>query len=456
MTTPKTRRNAMWNLAEVVVSSLVLFVLYKIILARLGVSALGIWSLVLATTSLARVADLGAAGGLGRYVALSQARGEPGDAALVYAETALVANAAFYAVLGAVIYWPAWQGLALVTHGEVTLEARRLLPYAIGSFTLMNVANVLTAALTGFHRSYQKSITMMLTLLLQAAIAAALVSRLGLRAIALAQVAQYTVLSVVGWVLVVRAASGRWRLALPYRVRREALRELLGFGLRLQVLNIVAFPFEPVTKFVFSAIGGLPALGLYEVASRGFLQVRQLVVAPSQNLTPLFASQHHLGGEGLNALYQRATATLIAAGAVTMGGLAVGAPLISYVWLGRVDRMFVVYSLILAAGWFVNIVATPGYFLGVGTGRLRWNITGAALSTASAGLLGALLGKLLGPAGIAAGAMLGIAGGGLLTWSLNCRDLGFRMLPAAGAWASLYRAARRAPGAILARAGVKA
>ena len=59
-------RNATWAVGEVVISGLVLFLLYRIVVATLGVEALGVWSLVMATTSLARFADLGAAAGLAR------------------------------------------------------------------------------------------------------------------------------------------------------------------------------------------------------------------------------------------------------------------------------------------------------------------------------------------------------------------------------------------------------
>lgn len=435
-------RNAAWNVVESLATSLVLFVLYKLILASLGLSALGIWSLVLATTSLARIADLGAAGGLGRYIALCATAENSERNALRYLETAFLTNALFYGGLSALVYWPAWYALGFATHGSATQEARALLPYAIGSFALMNVANVATAALIGLHKSYQKSIIAIFTMAIQAIVAALLVGKLGLRAVALGQVAQYSFVALIGWVLAVRHIEGEWRFHVPHRLDRPALRELVGFGLRLQLLNIAAFPFEPLTKFVFSSVGGLPALGLYELASRGFLQVRQLVVAPSQNLTPLFAAQHQMGGSGLEELYEKATTAMVLAGCLAMGGLAVGAPLISLVWLGRVDPMFVVYSLILACGWFINIASTPGYFLGVGTGKLRWNLLGAAISTLSAGLLGILLGLMIGPAGIAVGAMVGIGAGGIVTWSLNCRELRFRMLPKAEAWHGLRETIR--------------
>lgn len=447
------KRNAIWNLLEVLVSSVVLFVLYRLILKHLGVAALGIWSLVLATTSLARVADLGAAGGLGRYVAVSQARDENADEALVYVETALLTNTVFYLALGLLLYWPAWWALGLTIRGPAIQEARALLPFAIGSFALQNVGNVVTAALIGFHRSYQKSMLTLLTLVVQAGVALATVGTLGLRGVALAQIVQYVLLACIGWFLVVRAAGVR-RLVLPWRIKMAPLRELMGFGLRLQVLNIASFLFDPFTKFAFSSLGGLSGLGMYELASRGILQVRQLVVAPGQNLTPLFAAAHERSSVEIKGIYETALAAIAAASGVAMLGMAAGSPIISLIWLHHIDPLFVVFSCIMAIGWFFNTISTPGFFLGMGTGRLRWNIVGSLISTLGSPSLAWLLAKPFGSVGVTAGAMIAIACGGLVTWALNCHALGLPMMPSRAAWIKLLGAA---PGtrAIFVKLGVR-
>jgi O-antigen/teichoic acid export membrane protein len=431
------KRNTIWNLLEVLVSSIVLFVLYRLILKHLGVASLGIWSLVLATTSMAKVADLGAAGGLGRYVAVSQARDGAGDDALVYVETALLTNVLFYLALGALLYWPAWWGLGLSIHGPAIEQARALLPFAIGSFVLQNISNVVTAALIGFHRSYQKSMLTLFTLMVQAGVALATVKTLGLRGVALAQIVQYILLACAGWFLVVRAA-GVTGFALPWRIRMAPLRELMGFGLRLQVLNIASFLFDPFTKFAFSSLGGLSALGMYELASRGILQVRQLVVAPGQNLTPLFAAAHEREPGEMRRIYETALTVIGAASGVAMLAMAVGSPIISLIWMHHIDPLFVLFSFILAGGWFFNTLATPGFFLGMGTGRLKWNIVGSLVSTLGSPSLAWLLAKPLGGVGVATAAMISIGSGGVITWIMNCRALGVPVVPSREAWARLF------------------
>ena len=61
---------------QIVVISIVLFFLYKFLLGTIGVEQFGIWSLVLATTAVTQIADLGFSGGVvkfvSKYVALKE------------------------------------------------------------------------------------------------------------------------------------------------------------------------------------------------------------------------------------------------------------------------------------------------------------------------------------------------------------------------------------------------
>lgn len=428
------KRNSIWNLLEVVLSSVILFVLYRLIIRDLGVSSLGVWSLVLATTSIARVADLGAAGGLGRYVALATAKGERGDVSLVYVETALAINAALYVLIAGVLYFPATWGISKVIPAAELHEAYRLLPFAFISFVLQNISNVVSSALIGFGKSYQKSIMMLFTLSVQGVIAITSVKYLGLVGVAIAQITQYLSLIVLGWVASTAIARGGLRISVPYRFSKAAAKDLLSFGARLQVMNIASFLFEPATKFALSAVLGLNVLGLYEVVSRGVLQVRQLVIAPTQNLTPVFTAELALEPHKIAESYNRVAIDNGLAAAVSMGAMALGSPIISWIWLRHIDGTFILFSYVVAFGWFWNIFSVPGYYLGIASAKLRWNILGGAVTTILSPIATFALGKMLGSVGAVSGAILGISSGAIVTALFNCRDHGIRYVPS---WSSL-------------------
>jgi len=439
LATTSLRRNTVWNLAEVVGSGLMLFVLLRLILDGLGITALGIWSLVVATTSFARFADLGAANSLGRYVALSQAKGEGGQGALLYVETALITNTLLYLSLGLILYWPAWWALGLVTDGVATEQARELLPFAIGAFVLQNVANVVTSALVGFRRSDQKSMLVLVALTVQTAVALATIGSLGLRGVALSQIVAYLLRSVFGWCLAIRASTGRFRLAVPHRMGLKPLRDLIGFGLRLQAANLAVFLFDPATKFVLTSTLGLATLGIYEAASRGILQMRELVALPGLNLTPVFTAELHTNPSGVQAIYERAFVAIFLAAVILMGAMSFGSPVISFIWFGQFNQTFVMFSAILAVGWFVNMIAVPAYHLGIAAARIRWNIVGGAAISFLGPTSAYLLVGSFGAPGGALGVTIAVIAGSLITAIMNSKDARVRFIPPLGRFRGTMR-----------------
>ena len=54
---------------QVVVSGLTFFFLYKYLFQELGAEKIGIWSLVIAIVSAARISEIGLSGGVVKYVA---------------------------------------------------------------------------------------------------------------------------------------------------------------------------------------------------------------------------------------------------------------------------------------------------------------------------------------------------------------------------------------------------
>ncbi len=61
--------NAFMSIVQIIIISAVLFILYKFLLNTIGVEQLGIWSLVLATTSVSQIASFGLSGSVVKFVA---------------------------------------------------------------------------------------------------------------------------------------------------------------------------------------------------------------------------------------------------------------------------------------------------------------------------------------------------------------------------------------------------
>ena len=428
-------RNERWNYIEAVVTSVALFALYKFVLVSLGIAVIGIWSIVVATTSLGRMADVGTAGGLGRYIAILQVDGTKdaesrADATLIYVETGLLFSAFIFALIGAALYLPALYAIRLAVPESAMKVVVLLLPFSLLSFVTTNVASVSSAALIGMHRSDQKSKISILASLLQVFIAIMLKDKLGLVGLALAQVVQALFVLVGSWLTILYLVKRKLTLALPRRLWLAPLKDIAGFGLKLQLTSILGLLSEPAMKYVLSIVGGLATVGIYELVSKGILLSRQFIIAPTPNLVPAFSAS--LAGDRtlLAHTYSEATAKLVVLGVGGMALIAITAPLISVIWLGSIQTDFVLYSVIMAAGWAVNIVGVPGFSLAIATGRLGGNILGNTITLVIGPVVGFVLATTFSEPAYAVGAnAFAIAIGATFSAVYMCRSLNIEFLP---------------------------
>src|SRR5215208_1462711 len=82
-------KNAAMATTQVLVIGISFFALFRFLLGTIGIEKVGIWSLVLATTSVTRISELGFANSVLQFVSRYLAKGEPLRAASVV-ETAAI------------------------------------------------------------------------------------------------------------------------------------------------------------------------------------------------------------------------------------------------------------------------------------------------------------------------------------------------------------------------------
>jgi O-antigen/teichoic acid export membrane protein len=182
---------------------------------------------------------------------------------------------------------------------------------------------------------------------------------------------------------------------------------MLGYGLRYQGLGLLKLVYEPVTKSLLSAYGGLAMAGYFEMASQYVMKVRAFLVSAQQVLTPEVAERNERDPEGMVSLYTAANRLNWLLCVPVFGLTAASAPFIAHIWTGQYNPTFVSFVLLLTAGWFVNALSGPGFFLLLGTGHLR-PLLASHTTTAIVN--------------VAAGAAFGLAAGGfgvVAGWSLS-------------------------------------
>ena len=408
MDSQRASRNAIASTAQTVVSAGLMFAFYRQILLAVGAEGLGVWSVVLASTGAVRIGELGLTGSAVKFAAGRRARGAGDEAARVIETTVLTVGV----LVGALAFGGYWLLDALlpafIPAGGLA-AARELLPYAVLSFWAAAVAGALQSGLDGCGRIDLRNALVFGGQVVYVGLGWAWVTEAGLLGLAYAQLVQGAVLAAACWA-VIRAELPE-APALPWRWDRALFREMLGYGVQFQALGLLRMLYEPTTKALLSRFGGLEASGYYEMVSLMVMKLRALVVAAQQALTPEIAALEETGMVRINEVYEKAEGLNWYLCIPLFAGVVAVAPLVSHLWIGRYEEAFVVFALLLGAGWFANTLSGPAFYVLLGTGQMG----GVVASHVTIGVVnavgGVVLGRAAGAYGVAGAWALALAAG---------------------------------------------
>lgn len=115
----------------------------------------------------------------------------------------------------------------------------------------------------------------------------------------------------------------------------------------------------------------------------------QLIEQANQVLIPAVSHLHERDPKSVSLVYRESYRVIFYLAVPVFAIAALASPLVSRVWIGRYESLFVDFAAILAAGWLVNVLANPAYVADLGTGALKWPSIGcfvAAILNAGLGL----------------------------------------------------------------------
>ncbi len=401
MATDRIARNAAFSALNVVVSGVALFFLYRFLLGAIGIAQLGVWSIVLATTSVGRISQLGIAASVVRLVSREVAREAP-DAVVEVMQTAALAMAGLAGVAIAVLYPLARWALGAVVPADMLGPALSILPWAAASLWLASVCSVVESGLDGFQRMDLRALATMASMILYFALALLLVPGNGLVGLAEAQLAQTAFLAVT----TLASLSGRIgprRLFSAHRLSWARLKEMLGYGVHVQLLTAGVMLIEPLIKALISGLAGVALVGWFEMANRMVMQIRALVTAGGEALVPAIAHVSETNRAAVRSVYEDACRAVLFLVLPVLALTLLATPIVSELWIGHYEPAFVRFSYLLAIGMFASLLAVPAYFANFGLGTLRWNTAGVGLILGLTTLLAFPLAHRLGAEGVVAG-----------------------------------------------------
>ena len=383
--------NVITSGSQVICVGLVYFLLYRYLLRQIGVEMLGVWSIVLSTSSLANLANFGVADSVLRFVALFIKEENPDKLKKLIFTSSIFLGGLF--LLIALIMFPFADLLLRMVLPIKFLDAGlSILPYSLLCLILNALNSIYSSVLDGMQRNYQRNLIFVLSSVMLLLSAYFFVPKYHLLGTAIAQVCQ-SVFALVGC-----------SVSVIFRVKYNPLRwnwdkgvfkQIFSYGLKFQFISLASMLNEPVTKILLGKFGGIAFAGYYEMANRVLSQAKGVIASSTQSLVPVMVNLSKDIKE-VQTFYKQVFSNVLFFSISGMSILVLGGHILSIYWIGSYQPVFYYTLLILALCLIINMVSAPGYFFYMAHGDLNILIKDHLLlgltNTATSFCLGYLLG----------------------------------------------------------------
>ena len=404
--------NAGSSVVQIIISGITVFLLYRFLLETIGPAKLGIWALVLATSSMVQLSNLGMTGSIIKHIADYNAFDDKKKISMAI-QTAVISIALFSFVFVIGLFPVANYYFQITLEEKFYCIALEILPWALISFWLSMLTTIYQGALYGCQFIAQRNGILVFDSVSHFVICIILAPYYGLLGLAYARVIQNCLTLVITIMLLRKYLQGL--PVLPCRWNKKLFKEMFGYAVNFQIISLLVMLSDPVTKGFLSRYGNVSMVAYYEMANKLVQMCRSLLVSANQVLVPTFAHLNQLDPKKILNTYLVSYQFVFYLAIPGFCLLAISAPLISEIWVGHYEPVFVWSMVMLCGGWLVNTLSVPAYYAGVGTGNMKDNVITHLVMTASNIILIFIIGRLWEGLGVVVAWALAVAlGGGLL------------------------------------------
>jgi O-antigen/teichoic acid export membrane protein len=362
--------NILANIGQMLATAALLLLLYRIIISNCGVSALGIWSVVAASTSAVKIADFGMGASATMYVARHLAQGDD-TGAISAIKTALTTSAIMLSGLLVLAYPVLMYVFDSLFDAQELSIAYAILPFAAVSFLINSLSAVLMSSIDGCQRIRTRAMIVISGNVVLVAATYILVKPVGIAGAAMAQFIQAIFLLITSLVFL-----RRFLPALPlfsFGWNGDQFKAMFGYGAKVQLSAIAMMVFDPLTKIALAKYGGAQSVGYFEIASQVVLRMRSFIGAANQSMIPHVARQTITDGDSIPAQYDAALGLTFYFTIISFTAIWILHPIIYWI-LGSfasndLDFMFLLLTIV----WGINALCIPAYYFNMGTGAVGTN-----------------------------------------------------------------------------------
>jgi|GEM_PF-1430764 len=363
------RRDLFRNTALQSVPTIAVFafgiVLAPIMLSRLGLAQFGVWAVTGALAQYARLFDFGVTRSLARFVALYDA-GEDRrgiEESLAVGVAAVAALGLLTATLAVFLAPLLSDNLGVLDTGEM----RVVLLSSVGILIFNLLCDVINAVPVGLRRMGPPNAAATVGSVLNfvvSVVALALSTRLPVYALANLGATFVSVgLSVASLLYV-------WPSPFLSRPSTARAREIVGFGLKSQMVTVAELVNVQTDKLIIAALLGARVAGAYEIANRVVQGVLAFGTMTLSAMIPTATAELvQRGREVIEEFYSRYTKRSLSIGLPLFGVLCVSCPFLLVAWLGELPRDTATIVVLLSCAFSVSLTTGVAMTLVVSDGH---------------------------------------------------------------------------------------
>lgn len=361
----KLNRNTGWLIALSIVIAVCQFVVYAFINKSLGKETLGVWSLVMAATSIGQISNFGFSNSLVRYLPEMLLSDEKENIGKIIG-TINFSNFFLTLPILLFLYYPSVEYAAYLLNFNQLQIFKNALQLCIAGLFINSFFSVYSYLLDAMQKYYLRCVIQIAGWVLFFISSIILMPRYGLAGVATSFLLQNMLQFII--IIIVVARNKMLLKIYPVHFDRFFFGKVFSFGVKSQYISILVIFFDPLIKFFITKYIGLTGTANYEFGNKIVLQARNLLVSSNQVIITKVVLHRSKGTENsyFNEISKKNIVYSVSIGML----LLLFAPLAVYIFLGKIDESLIQCIIILNVGWVCNMATSIHYYCCIGLDKM--------------------------------------------------------------------------------------
>ena len=339
------------------------FVVYKIIIAKLGINFMGVWALILGYTSILSQSVSSINTNLIRKIA-GFSNIEFTDKVSTLIINALFIYLFFFLLLLAVVLLALTFLMPSVFFKLVGYKVVGVL--ILGNFIGL-LTTILSSSLDGKNLFYIKNSLTIIALTVAFIFFISSINYIGIWSVALMSLIQ----SVLSFILIYTYVKKKYNLKFRFSfLSMQHCKELLNDSWKLQLISLTVLCYEPIIKY-FLSIYGISYVAIYEISNKIIFQIKNLFSIANQTLVPQIVELHKKEVIKFSEFYYATKQKTVEYALFLFSISILLLPIISIFFLKSTSKEFYYIFCIISVGNLLNTLAIPSHISFVSINKIN-------------------------------------------------------------------------------------